>query len=56
MKQIKFVLAGDGPLRAELELKIQHMGLNEYFLFLGNVKRELIPELYCIASGYIISS
>lgn len=56
MKQIKFVLAGDGPLRAELELKIQHMGLKEYFLFLGNVKRELIPELYCIASGYIISS
>jgi len=54
--QIKFVFAGDGPLRAELEMKIQKIGLDEHFLFLGNVKRELVPELYSIASGYIISS
>jgi glycosyltransferase involved in cell wall biosynthesis len=54
--RIKFVFAGDGNLRADLELKVKKLNLDNYITFLGNVNRESVPELYSIASGYIISS
>lgn len=54
--RIKFVFAGDGNLRADLELKVKKMKLDNYISFLGNVNRESVPELYSVASGYVISS
>lgn len=54
--KLKFIFAGDGSMRTELEKAIVKAGIENHFLFLGNVNREFIPELYSISQGYIISS
>jgi len=41
----KFLIIGDGPLRAELERKVQEMKLNNNILFLGKIQSIEIPEL-----------
>ena len=52
-ENLHLVLAGDGPLRDELEGETKY---KERTLFLGNVPREDIPDLYRIADLYVITS
>jgi L-malate glycosyltransferase len=42
----RFVLAGDGPLRAEIERFVAHHHLHEEVVFLGD-QHELVPLLSC---------
>ncbi len=39
-------LAGDGPLRTELEASVTRLGLRERVTFLGNVENRALPEIY----------
>ncbi len=50
---IYLVIAGDGPLRSDLERAAAY---GERTLFLGNVPRDEVPDLYSIADLYVITS
>ncbi len=52
-ENLYLVLAGDGPLREELERKAEY---RDRTLFLGNVPREDMPDLYRIADLYVMTS
>ncbi|MDR0493282.1 MAG: glycosyltransferase family 4 protein [Nitrososphaerota archaeon] len=53
---IKFLIAGDGPLRRNLHETIKSAGLTANFLFLGQVKDEVLPLLYNCADVFILPS
>ncbi len=42
---IKFILFGDGDKREKLEKLVKSIGLNEFIIFKGLVKRELLPKI-----------
>ena len=50
----KFVLAGDGPLRAELEAQVQAQGLSDRVTFLGH--RKDIPDLLAACDLFVLPS
>ncbi|MFK7778289.1 MAG: glycosyltransferase family 4 protein [Gimesia sp.] len=43
--EVRFLLVGDGILRAEFEERIAELGLSEHFIFAGLVPPERVPEL-----------
>ncbi|WP_298865889.1 glycosyltransferase family 4 protein [uncultured Gimesia sp.] len=43
--QVRFLLVGDGILKAEFEERINELGLSEHFIFTGLVPPERVPEL-----------
>ena len=51
---IRFVIAGDGPKRVELESKAREMGLGTAVLFLGY--RQDVPELISSFDAYVLPS
>jgi glycosyltransferase involved in cell wall biosynthesis len=51
---VKFVLAGDGPLRSDIEQQIQKNGLTQHFQLLGF--RTDIPELLGAYDLYVLPS
>lgn len=51
---VKFVFAGNGPLRENLEVKVKNLNLCSNFLFLG-VRRD-IPELLNIMDIFVLPS
>lgn len=53
---VKFLLAGEGPLRNLLEKKVRKMGLQRKILFLGNLPKEKIIQIYRNAYLHIIPS
>lgn len=50
----KFVLAGDGPLRPNVEAAVRRAGFSKAFRFLG--ERDDIPELLCSADVLLLPS
>ena len=46
---VRFVLIGDGILRAEFEQRISELGLSDHFILTGLVPPERIPELVSAA-------
>lgn len=42
---IRFLFVGDGLLKAELQRRIEQLGLREHFVFTGLVPPEKVPEL-----------
>jgi glycosyltransferase involved in cell wall biosynthesis len=40
----RFLLVGDGPMRADLEKKVQGKGLQNYFIFTGHVPYRDVPD------------
>lgn len=54
--KLKFIFAGDGPLKKEMQSFIQSNQLSEHISLLGNVPREKIHEFYQLSDNYIISS
>ncbi|MCA9003996.1 MAG: glycosyltransferase family 4 protein [Planctomycetaceae bacterium] len=43
--EVRFLLIGDGILRAEFEARIAELGLSDHFIFAGLVPPERVPEL-----------
>jgi 1,2-diacylglycerol 3-alpha-glucosyltransferase len=50
------VIAGDGPLRAELERLARAFGVFEQSRFLGFVSRQDLPDLYASADAFVMAS
>ncbi|MGC8555951.1 MAG: glycosyltransferase family 4 protein [Conexivisphaera sp.] len=55
-RDVKFVLAGDGPLRLDLMRRVESSGLAEKFYFLGFVSDEELAELYAAADLAVFPS
>jgi glycosyltransferase involved in cell wall biosynthesis len=53
---LKLVIAGDGPLRAELEQLARTLGVFERSRFLGFVSRQDLPDLYASADAFVMAS
>ena len=53
---VLMIFAGDGVMKDELIQKCQKEGLEDFFLFMGNIPREEGNELYKLSDYYIISS
>jgi glycosyltransferase involved in cell wall biosynthesis len=54
MPDVEFVLAGDGPLRAELEREVQTLGIGDRVLFLGD--RRDIPAVMASLDVAVLTS
>jgi glycosyltransferase involved in cell wall biosynthesis len=52
--EARFVLAGEGPLRAQLEAEVARLGLAERVLFLG--RRDDIPQLLAACDVFALPS
>ncbi len=50
------LVAGDGPLRAELEARVSASGLDERVCFLGDVDDETLWRLYRMADVFVLPS
>jgi len=55
-RTLKLVIAGDGPLRADLEQLARALGVFEQSRFLGFVSREDLPDLYASADAFVMAS
>jgi 1,2-diacylglycerol 3-alpha-glucosyltransferase len=53
---LKLVLAGDGPLRQELEERARAYGVAAATRFLGVVAHEHLPDLYASADAFVMPS
>jgi len=53
---LRLVIAGDGPLRDELERFARECGVAETTRFLGTVARERLPDLYASADAFVMPS
>jgi glycosyltransferase involved in cell wall biosynthesis len=53
---IRLLLAGDGPLRPELESEVRRLGLDERVQFLGIVTRTQMPELLAQTDVVVLAS
>lgn len=53
---LKLVIAGDGPLRADLEQLGRAYGVFERVRFLGFVSRHDLPDLYASADAFVMAS
>jgi glycosyltransferase involved in cell wall biosynthesis len=50
------VIAGDGPLRTDLEATAKHLGIAERTRFLGFVNQTGLPSIYCSADLFVLPS
>ena len=56
MKNTKFVVVGDGPLRNHLISYSKEQGVSGNFVFLGNVSEDELPRLYNCADIFVSPS
>ncbi len=55
-ESLKLVVAGDGPVRHELERKARELGVASRTRFLGAVARTDLPNLYASADAFVMPS
>lgn len=51
---VRLVIAGDGPLRSELEAQVTRLGLGDHVLFAGFVADGVLPEYYRAADLVVL--
>ncbi|HUK84710.1 MAG TPA: glycosyltransferase family 4 protein [Candidatus Acidoferrum sp.] len=54
--EIQFLIAGEGPLRNQLDKYIENASLKENFKFLGNLKDDKLPAVYGCADVFALPS
>ena len=52
----KFLVVGDGPLKTQLNNTIASAGLRDRFLFLGNLRDDMLPKVYNCADVFVLPS
>ena len=55
-RETKFVIVGDGPLRNQLTSYLEKANLSGNFMFLGNVKENVLSALYNCADVFALPS
>ncbi|MGH7908946.1 MAG: glycosyltransferase [Thermodesulfobacteriota bacterium] len=55
-KNIEYIIAGDGPLRSELESLVSKLEIQSYLKFLGGVDQDEVLELYQQSHIFILPS
>jgi glycosyltransferase involved in cell wall biosynthesis len=50
------LLIGAGPLRGELDSRVQHLGLRERIRFVGQVPNDQLPDWYRAATVFVLPS
>ena len=55
-RETKFVIVGDGPLKNQLVSNLETANLQGNFMFLGNVKEDVLPALYNCADVFALPS
>jgi phosphatidyl-myo-inositol dimannoside synthase len=55
-QDIRYVIAGDGPDQARLQLKVEDLGLSACVHFVGMVDEREKNELYCAADLFVMPS
>lgn len=53
--EIKWVIVGDGRMKADVEQKVKSLKLNETFLFLGRFPVEEMPDFFALADIMLVS-
>lgn len=53
--EIKWVIVGDGRMKADVEQKVKSLKLNETFLFLGRFPVEEMPDFFALADTMLVS-
>jgi len=54
--ETKFLIVGEGPLKNQLQREIWEANLAGNFAFLGNVKGDMLPEVYNCADVFVLPS
>src|ERR1035441_9150154 len=54
--RLRYQIAGDGPLRSQLEALTAELGLAKMVEFLGTVSQEEVPRLHQTAHGFLLPS
>ena len=54
--EAKFVIVGEGPLRNQLQRKLEAANLSGNFTFLGNIKGDMLPAIYNCADVFALPS
>jgi glycosyltransferase involved in cell wall biosynthesis len=52
---LRYVVAGDGPLRERLEVLTKELGLGEMVIFMGSCSQEDIALMYQAAHGFVLA-
>ncbi len=52
----KFLIVGEGPLKGQLTATIADANLKDNFLFLGNLKEDMLPAVYNCADVFVLPS
>jgi len=52
----KFLLVGDGPLRENLDATLKQVNLGGNFVFLTNIRDEVLPTIYNCADVFVLPS
>jgi len=55
-KNIKYIIAGNGPLKRDLEYQVESLGVSNYVEFLGAVDEDEVLKLYQQAHIFILPS
>ncbi len=53
---LRLAIAGDGPMRSELEELARGVGVSGHTRFLGAVPRDQLPDLYASADAFVMPS
>jgi glycosyltransferase involved in cell wall biosynthesis len=56
VKNVKFIIAGEGELKGKLNVMIQSMGLQKHVKLVGKIPRRLMPKLMRHSSLYVNTS
>lgn len=56
LKDAVLVLAGDGPVRPELEAKAEALGIRDRVFFLGKVPPSVMPHVYASGDVFVFTS
>jgi glycosyltransferase involved in cell wall biosynthesis len=52
----KFLIVGDGPLKNQLTISLEKANLLDNFLFMGNLKDDVLPAVYGCADVFVLPS
>lgn len=53
ISDVKFVIAGDGPLKHKLLKKVSELGINDNIIFVGNISYDLLPKYYAASDLFV---